>query len=238
MPSPNAAAPDAGSGKPSLVPCLLISKGKIMLPAEGGPTTAHTKDGGLFDLFEVADRLMAEYERLYVVDLDGIDRDQPQLDYLQEIAQGGEIWVDAGVRTADQAIDVLVAGAQRAVLSTAFLRAERELRRAWRLSSDLVFEIEVREGSVAGRAEEWVGKGPFDVATSIRSEGPRDIVLSYRESPIDWPAARTISRDGPVWVSGTFELSDAPKLGENSCRGGIFHLNTYLSEYEPAPAGA
>src|ERR1700689_1493867 len=141
MPTTAPGAPTGDASRPVLVPCLMISKGRIMLPGEGGPQPAEKTDGGSFDFFEVADRLMAEYERLYVVDLDGVDHDQPQLDYLQEIAQAGEIWVDAGVRTADQAIDVLVAGAQRAVLSTAFLRAERELRRAWRLSSDLVFEI-------------------------------------------------------------------------------------------------
>jgi Histidine biosynthesis protein len=238
MPSPTVAAPGEEAADPTLVPCLLISRGRIMLPAEGGPTAAHPKDGGTFDMFEVADRLMTEYDRVYVVDLDGIDRNQPQLDYLQEIAQGGEIWVDAGVRTSDQAIDVLVAGAQRAILSTAFLRTERELRRAWRLSSDLVFEIEIRGGVVAGPAPEWAGKAPLDVATSARAEGPRDVVLSYRESPIDWPLASTIGRDGPVWVGGSFETADAPKLREYGCRGAIFHLNRYLSEYESAPTGA
>ncbi|HXQ48412.1 MAG TPA: HisA/HisF-related TIM barrel protein [Thermoplasmata archaeon] len=228
----------AGGDKPALVPCLMISKGRIMLPAEGGPIAAVPKNGGTFDLFEIADRLIADYERLYVVDLDGVDRDQPQLDYLQEIARGGEIWVDAGVRTADQAIDVLVAGAQRAVLSTAFLRSDRELRKAWRLSSDLVFEIEVRDGAVAGRAPEWTGRGAFDVATAARAEAPTDLVLSYREAPVDWTVARALARDGPLWVDGSFELSDAPKLREYDCRGAIFHVHEFLSQYESPLPGA
>jgi histidine biosynthesis protein len=235
--SPKRATAPAG-GAPALVPCLMLSKGRIMLPAEGGPSPARTKDGGAFDLFQVSDRLLAEYDRLYVVDLDGMDRNQPQLDYLQEIAQGGEIWVDAGVRNSDGAIDILVAGAQRAILSTAFLQGERELHRAWRLSTDLVFEIEVRNGQVASQSEEWSGRGPFDVATAVRTDGPNELVLSPRESPVDWTIARTLARDGPVWIGGTFESVDAPKLRENGCQGGIFHLNAYLSEYEPAPAGA
>ncbi|MCI4355266.1 MAG: HisA/HisF-related TIM barrel protein [Thermoplasmata archaeon] len=232
-------ASGAGDGtKPWLVPCLLISKGRIMLPAEGGPVVAHTSEGGLFDLFDVTDRLMADHGRVYVVDLDGVDQDQPQLDYLQEIARGGDIWVDAGVRTADQAIDVLVAGAQRAVLSTAFLRSEKELHRAWRLSSDLVFEVEVREGAVAARAPEWTGKTPAEVAASSREQGPQDVVLSYRESPVDWSVARAAAAAGPVWVSGTFELGDAARLTENGCRGGIFHLHDFLSRFPTAPSEA
>ena len=96
----------------------------------------------------------------------------------------------------------------------------------------------MRKGQVSGPAEEWEGHGPFDVATAVRADGPNELVLSYRESPVDWTIARTLARDGPVWIGGTFEPADAPKLRENGCRGGIFHLNTYLSEYEPAPAGA
>ncbi len=233
--SSSEAIPSANE-KPWLVPCLLISKGRIMLPAEGGPAVAHTPEGELYDLFDVTDKLMADHGRVYVVDLDGVDQDQPQLDYLQEIARGGDIWVDAGVRNADQAIDVLVAGAQRAVLSTAFLRSDRELRRAWRLSSDLVFEIEVRDNVVASRAPEWTGRAPSDIAAAAREQGPRDIVLSYRESPIDWSMARSVARDGPVWISGSFEPADASRLLENGCRGGIFHLHEFLSHYEAAPS--
>jgi phosphoribosylformimino-5-aminoimidazole carboxamide ribonucleotide (ProFAR) isomerase len=236
MPTPRTPAP--GGDAPSLVPCLMISKGRIMLPAEGGPAPASKKDGGAFDLFEIADRLMADYDRLYVVDLDAIDRNQPQLDYLQEIAQGGEIWVDAGVRNADQAIDVLVAGAQRAILSTAFLHSEKELRRAWRLSSDLVFEVEVRAGAVAARSEEWNGRPPADVASAVRAEGPTELVLSYRESAVDWSIARAVARDGPLWIDGSFELSEAPRLRDNGCRGGIFHLHQFLSQYESPLPGA
>ena len=232
-----AAVLGSGAG-PSLIPCLLISKGRIMLPAEGGPVVAHTPEGGLFDLFDVTDRLMAEHGRVYVVDLDGVDQDQPQLDYLQEIARGGDIWVDAGVRTADQAIDVLVAGAQRAVLSTAFLRSERELQRAWRLSSDLVFEVEVRDRTVAARAAEWAGRDPATVASGAREQGPQDVVLSYRESPVDWSVAHAAAKAGPLWVGGSFELSDAARLTENGCRGGIFHLHDFLSRFPTPPAGA
>ena len=227
---------EPGQGeRPLLMPCLMLSKGRIMLPAEGGPATARTKEGKPFDLFEVADKLIAQYGRLYVVDLDGVDHDQPELDYLQEIARGGEIWVDAGVRTADAAIDVLVAGAQRAILSTAFLRSERELRRAWRLSSDLVFELEVRKGLVAGPTLEWAGRRPEEVAAGIRDAGPRELVLSYRESDIDWTVARAIAQDGPLWVDGPFEAAGAPRLIETGCRGGIFHLHQFLAEYEPTP---
>jgi phosphoribosylformimino-5-aminoimidazole carboxamide ribonucleotide (ProFAR) isomerase len=231
MPRSEPRSPRPIPGAPMLLPCLLISHGRIMVPGEGGPTVARDASKAPYDLFDVSDRLMAEYRRLYVVDLDGVDQDRPQLDYLQEIARAGEVWVDAGVRSADQAIDVLVGGAQRAVLSTAFLKSERELKRAWRLSSDVLFEIEVRDGKVPSPAPEWVGHSPAEVAGSVRALGPTDLVLSFRETPVDWTVVRSIAHDGPVWVDGTFERSQASNLAEAGCHGGIFHIDRYLSEF-------
>ena len=217
-----------------LLPCLLISHGRIMVPGEGGPVVARDAGRSPYDLFDVSDRLMAEYRRLYLVDLDGVDQDRPQLDYLQEIARAGEVWVDAGVRSADQAIDVLVGGAQRAVLSTAFLRSEKELKRAWRLSSDVLFEIEIRDGKVPSPAEEWTGRTPSEVAAAVRALGPTDLVLSFREAAVDWATVRPIAQGGPVWVNGTFERDQAADLAEAGCHGGIFHIDRFLSEFSGA----
>jgi hypothetical protein len=207
-----------------------------MLPGEEGPVPAHAADGGSLDLFDLTDRLMAEYHRVYLVDLDGIELDRPQLDYLQEIVRGGDAWVDAGVRTADQAIDVLVAGAQRAVLSSAFLTSDRELRRAWRLSSDLVFEVEVRAGVVSSSIPVWSGQAPMPFAAAVRGVGPQDIIVSYRESAPDWSVVGEVAQGGPTWIGGSTESTDATRLASSGAAGALFHLNEYLASYTPGAA--
>lgn len=215
------------------MPTLMVAKGRVMLPGEDGPEIARGPDEAPLDLFDVADHLASRYPRTYVVDLDGIESNRPQLDYLQELARETDVWVDAGVRTGDQAIDVLVTGARRAVLSTARLRSPKELRRAWNLSQDLVFEVEVRGPSPLPGAGEWAGP-PASIAAAVREVGVTDLVLSYREGSIDWSAVRGLAAGGPVWVDGVFERADAPQLVAAGAAGGIFHIHDEIRAFVEA----
>jgi hypothetical protein len=190
---------------------------------------ARGPEGAPVDLFDVSERLGQQYSRIYVVDLDGIERDRPQLDYIQEIARDADIWVDAGVRSADQAIDVLVAGAQRAVLSTRWIPSDRELRKAWKISTDLAVEIEVEDGVLAARNPEWAHQPVPQVAQSIRALAEVDLVLSYRNAPVDWATTAALAADVPIWVDGSFSEEEAHRLGPARCRGGIFHLHRFLA---------
>jgi hypothetical protein len=221
-------APKGETSGPQLVPILMIGKGRVFLPGPNGPVVARSEGGAPIDLLDVADRLAEKYTRVYVVDLDGLRDDKAQLDYLQELSRDLELWVDAGIRTGDQAIDILVAGATRAVLSTAYLRGRRELQRAWKLSQELAFEIELRDQRVAGSDEEWTGTDPAGVAAAVREIGVAEIILSPRERAVDWGLVATLAKDGSVWVDGTFEETETAQLASSRASGGFFHLHQFL----------
>ncbi len=225
-----APAPPSGTSpsRNPLVPCLLLKHGEVYLPAENGPEPARDGDGGPPDPFDVVDRLAAEYPLIYLVDLDGVERGEPQLDFLQELARDAVLWVDGGVRTADQAIDILVTGARRAVLSSAILRGPKELRRAWRLSSELVFELEIDRTGVVLR-EDWDVRDPLALAAQIREIGIERLVVSPREVEPDWTLVRAIAAGGRTWVDGSFEPQELPQLQASGARGGIFHIGALLN---------
>ncbi len=201
-----------------------------MLPGPDGPEAAADARGRLVDVFEVSDFLSERYRRLFIVDLDGIEHGNPQLDWLQELSRDTDTWVDAGVPTGEQAIDVLVTGCRRAVLSTTHLASERELLKAWSLSTSLGFEIEVRDGRVVARAKEWNGQNPADLARHIHEIGLAQVVLSPRPDDVDWPTVRSVAATGPLWVDGSFAVADAPRLSEAGASGGIFHIGGLLEE--------
>jgi phosphoribosylformimino-5-aminoimidazole carboxamide ribonucleotide (ProFAR) isomerase len=184
------------------------------------------------DPFDVVDRLTPEYSMLYVVDLDGIEHEDPQLDYLQELARDMTLWVDAGCRTADQAIDVLVTGARRAVLSSAYLRGPRQLARAWRLSTEFAFEVETTGDGAAIADARWGTTVPGELARSVRAAGPDHVIVSPRETAPDWAMIRSIAEAGPTWVDGTFSPNEAPRLTEVGAQGGIFHIEQLLDTTE------
>jgi len=217
---------------PALVPCMMLRAGAVCRPGPEGPVTARTPAGATVDPFDVVDRLAPEYSMLYVVDLDGIERGNPQLDYLQELARDMTLWVDAGVRTADQAIDVLITGARRAVLSSAYLRGPRQLARAWRLTTELVFEIEMAGAALAPADSRWGTTDALELARAVRAAGPDHLIVSPRETEPDWALVRAVAAAGPTWVDGTFSLHEASRLAESGASGGIFHIESLLDSLE------
>lgn len=213
----------------------MLESGRVMLPSVNGATPARTPDGQLYDVLDVSDQLADRFGRIYVRDLDGLLHDQPQLDYLQEIARGAEVWVDAGVRTGEQAIDIVVAGAFRTVLSSRTLEHPAELEQAWKLSPEIAFEIEVESGRAVTRAREWAGRSPEELATEARRLGISDVVYSPAAPPIDWATVRSLAAPGALWVGGTFETEDLPQLKEAGATGGIFHIRDELEAATAEP---
>jgi hypothetical protein len=217
------------------MPCLLLRKGQVCVPGADGPVVAVSPDGPPFDPFDVVDRLAKDYPLVYVADLDGIEHQEPQLDYLQEISRDVTIWVDGGVRTAEQAIDILVAGARRAVLSSAYLRGPRQLKRAWRLSTELVFELEFESGHLALADRSWETEDPLEIVRIVRETGPDHVVVSPRETDPDWTLVARVAAGGPTWVNGSFHPRELPQLAAAHAAGGIFHIDELLNRWNETP---
>jgi len=205
----------------------MIRRGRVVTPGPSGPIVLDDASGRPVDVLDLSDALLSAHGRLYVIDLDGIDRDAPQLDYLQEMSRGGELWVDAGVKNADQAIDVLVAGATRAVLSSSALQAPEELGRAWALSTDLVFEVDASTTRADGLIPDWEAT-PGAVAARARTIGPREIVYRFKDGPPQWGPFAEVASMGPTWAAGPVLGSDLGPISAAHGAGGIF-------PYDPHP---
>jgi uncharacterized protein related to proFAR isomerase len=233
--TPKGRGPGERPRGPWLVPILLLgSSGRVMAPGEEGPVEARLPDGSRPDLFDLTDYLSDRFRRLYVVDLDGIERDRPQLDYLQELTRDTDVWVDGGVRSADAVIDVLVAGARRAVVSTGYLPGPDQLARAWKFSPEIVLELEIDDHGSIPRPD-WE-PDPVATAAAARSLGLTDLIVAPRgERAIDWELVRKLAETGPTWVGGRFEPSDEPRLPEVHAAGGFFHLGEVLAEFAARP---
>jgi Histidine biosynthesis protein len=217
-------APPSSETATRMIPCLPLRSGTVMLVGPGGPRPAIWPGGGRPDPFDVVDRLARDYPLVYILDLDGIERGEPQLEYLQEFSRDVALWVDAGTRTADQAIDVLVAGAQRVVLSSSRIDGPEELERAWGLSSQLAFEIELPNGMLPPQ-DGWNASDPVALARAVRAIGPDHLIVSPRDAAPDWNLVRLVAAVGTTWVDGSFALHDAARLESAGAAGAIFSLD-------------
>ena len=223
---------DSPSKGPLLAPCLLLRKGQVCLPGPDGPVPALRASGGDFDVFDILDELSPNYPFLYLADLDGLEQNNPQVEYIQELSREMPLWVDAGVRRAELAIDILVAGAQKAVLSSSYLGGPRELRRAWKLSTELVFELETVSGHLEGVPASWETQDPLEMVRIAREVGIPEVVVSPRETEPDWSLVASIAKTGPTWVDGTFEPGSVRRLADSGAAGGIFHIDRILASMD------
>jgi uncharacterized protein related to proFAR isomerase len=102
--------------------------------------------------------LSKRYDRVYVADHDGIFKNKPQLDLVQYICDEMPTLYEGGVRFSTNVIDMLITGAEKAVIGTGTLVDLSELGGAFKLSENITFKVDFRDGivssdpAVAGRA--------------------------------------------------------------------------------------
>jgi phosphoribosylformimino-5-aminoimidazole carboxamide ribonucleotide (ProFAR) isomerase len=205
-----------------VIPALWLgASGQIQQWSGGETTPALGDDGKPIDLFETADRLTAEYGRIYIYDLEGIRHGTTQLDYLQEISREAELWVDAGIEDAGDATDIIIAGASRAVLSTARLRRASELDRAWKLTPEIVLEIRYQSGELKAPADDW-SVTAAEIAARARKLGVTDLILQFRGGPVAWDSVRQLAGGGPTWVAGDLSLEETSGVEGTGASGAIF----------------
>lgn len=219
------------------MPCILLDRGKVFRAGPRGPEPVLARHERPVDLFDVIDGIAAQYRMLYLVDLGALEGHDPQLDYIQEVSRDIGLWVDAGVRTAEQAIDVIVAGAQKATISGSRIRGPNELRRAWELSANLIFEVEIWDGTMTPVDPLWGTKDPAQLSLDARALGPTEVILSLRGVNPDWELAARIAHGGPTWIAGSVSVADAPKIVGAGAAGAIYPLGNELRAWADAADG-
>jgi len=148
-----------------IVPCFSL---------EGRTLLRRTHPKGY--LSERMSKIAEKYERVYVTDTDGIERNRPQLDVAQEICDAIPTMYESGIRFGQNVIDVLVAGAENVVIGTATLVDLDELKRAFKLSENITFKADFRDGIVS--FDPSIGGRPLlDISREIAEIGVSDLLV-------------------------------------------------------------
>lgn len=85
-----------------IIPLIYAKNRKIHAEKEGNPVS----------LDEVLERVNKDGE-IYFLDIDGIEKNKPNLCLYQKISENHELWVDAGPRVLGDIVDHIIAGATR-----------------------------------------------------------------------------------------------------------------------------
>lgn len=105
--------------------------------------------GGDTEPARVLTELSRAYGQVALIDQEGVERNTPDLEFIQDNSRHAALWVDGGSRFGTDAMDVLVAGARRVTLRWSLLDSPDELEESADLAepSSLALALEHRDGA-------------------------------------------------------------------------------------------
>lgn len=116
------------------------------------------------------------FEKLYVMDVDGVEHNKPQLDVIQSLSDDFSIFYEAGPRRGANVVDLVIAGADMAYMSTLSLASLSEIEIALTYSENVGFKVDWN-GGVQGRGKMIDGASLSEVVKGALHYGVKDIVV-------------------------------------------------------------
>jgi len=212
-------SPDDVSGFDT-VPAVSILHGEPVVMKNREYVPIRDSEGMVREITDIIDELKGNYERVMVTDLTGITRDRPQIDVLKGICSKMSMWVDAGSRYGEGAIDILIAEADKVVMATKTLRKLEELENALELSENIILGIDFDDGIVSPN-KEIREMTPLELVRKAEDIGIGTfIVTDMKNLSSDNEFAMDVSRtvlvpQRKVYVHGRF----GPSIGELETAG-------------------
>lgn len=162
------------------------------------------------------------HDRVYVVDRQGVQRNKPDVELIQEVAGETEIWVDAGPRYAEDVMDLFIAGADHVVVRWHTLDRAAELGAATDMSDALSLGAEFQGKTfLENPREDDVGLGTIldrirrlDLGLVVVGHPDQAGKLSPRQQ-----AHAVRGFDGRKWYMGAIDGDDRDRLGEEGFQG-------------------
>ena len=138
--------------------------------------TLFTRPYARGEMSEYVSKLSDKFKMVYVADLDGLNKNKPQLDVVREISEEMPTMYEGGVRKANNVIDMLITGAEKAVVGTATLLHFEDLRLAFKLSENITFKADFRDGIVSFDPH-IAGRAFRDLTGEVVDIGIKDIAV-------------------------------------------------------------
>lgn len=168
---------NAGEKSGEAIPAINLFKGIPVIKGTEEYEPLEDKDGNKLDILELLDELKERFDRVLITDINGINRDKPQLELARDLSTKMKLWIDAGSRSRDGAIDVLVTGAERVVLGTKTLIDLGELEKALELSENVVLGIDYDDGIISPK-KTIREMSPLSLVEEVKKLGITEIIFT------------------------------------------------------------
>ncbi len=130
-------------------------------------------------------------ETVMVLDVDGLARNRPNVDTIQDLADSKEVVLNGGARTVEDMIDLIVAGASVCLFDSRFM-------------TDVMMVDEARDLTDNFGVLLWMEKGVVRSMSSLDGIAPTQAVTELVRKEVDtivlWPADRDLGDSHRVYA--------------------------------------
>jgi uncharacterized protein related to proFAR isomerase len=215
-----------------IIPALNVFKGLPVIKGDKGYEPMRDEEGKDIKILELIDELSERFDKVMITDLNGINKDRPQLELLKQLSGKMEMWVDAGSRFSEGAIDIIIAGADKVVFGTKTLRHLDQIEDALELSENVILGIDYDDGIISPN-KDIRDMTPAHLAELSVSYGIKEIIFSDLKhltsstrfaSDIGYTL---LDKDMDIYFHGRFE-DDMKMMRNKGVFGAISEVETLL----------
>lgn len=221
------------------IPALSVLDGlPVVLGKKKGYEPLEDEDGVPIPAKEFVEELVKRHGNvIYLVDIDGIERNAPQYTLIKDLSAVADLWVDAGPRHSEAVIDVIVAGAAKGVISTRSMSDVGDLARTMDVTDEVVLCIDMdRDGSVMARSRDVGRMEPASLAYIAREEEIQDVVLAdhgrrRKEGLNEAEIGKLVATGSGIWVGGRVVEDDLRPLAALGVKGAILDMRGIIRKW-------
>jgi len=197
------------------VPAVSVRAGEVVVVKGSTYEPVEDATGAPFAPDEFVDVFLKQYPAVLFFDIDGIDGKGTQFDVLGALdSVKPDVWWDGGARDHRDVVNVITAGADRAVVSTVTFVSVKELRRASELTENISLELVTKGRDIIGGSREFRGKTPASLAREAAAARVEKFILLDASrplgGPIDWSlVAGVLPHAKELLIGGGIEAAGA-----------------------------
>ena len=208
-----------------LIPSLAVM-GKVPVWVDEGRYRPIALEGETLTPASLARALQKGFSALHYIDIFGLTRGEVEWNMVQSIMDTGDVWGDVGAVDSNSIIDVIMAGATEAVISTKMISSLDEIASCFEMTENLIVQIDYDDGLLArdermkgmtapGLVEELVSLGVERFIMNDMTEGRKHISKELIEK-VD----RYLPGEGELFVD-VLDLSEVDDVDGRSVSGAI-----------------
>ncbi len=208
-----------------LVPSLAVM-GKVPVWVTDGKYKPIALDGETLTAVSLAHALQKGFSTLHYIDIFGMTKGDVEWNMIQSIMDTGEVWGDVGAVDSDSIIDLIMAGATEAVVSTKMIGSLDEIASCFEMTENLIVQIDYDGGVLAHDelmrrmttpqlVEELVSLGVDRFIMNDMTEGRKQISRELIERVDQY-----IPKGGAAFVDAQ-DLSEVEEVDDRGASGAV-----------------